>query len=271
MLFKQYTYRTLLIKPFGPKYHSRNFPGNPRGSKIPPIIPKGNTQPALPKIFPTYSNPKSCSEKPSLESKNNPFIGNQRQNLMDQNEAAKKSLKMAASHMEHHPQSQEHAGGLLHRYPASGTSLNIQPKLNQQHTRGYATYSGNERDKKDFSPEAIANNPLLNKGKKTITHREVHRCRCMLPDCDSKICKQVCDVLKDRKAVGHASHGKPPEGKTTVTVSQTDFQGKPKPQNVVFYDKAHDTIQTPEDPVMTQKINTDPHIQAAIKTHEDTK
>ena len=139
--------------------------------------------------------------------------------------------------------------------------------------RGYASYSVNDGEKTPIDSQALKNNPVIQTKKgKIIKHKEVHRQICDQPGCTGKFCIGLCGIPVKRKAIAHGTHGQPPStetGKTTVQVSQTDFNGQNKPQNFVFYDKAHDTNPTPEDIQGTQKINSDPSIQQTIKQYED--
>lgn len=150
--------------------------------------------------------------------------------------------------------------------PSISTSVSSPTSINEVPKRGYATRTVNRQDKKSPDPQAQYNNP-------PTPHPEIHRQRCDQPGCDGMHCLLLCGNFKDRKAVGHTTHGHPPKepGKTEVTISQNDLNGNPGPQQIIFYDDAHEVNPTPQHVNGTQKINNDPNIQQTIITYEDKK
>lgn len=153
------------------------------------------------------------------------------------------------------------------------SSHSFKPPLDN--VRYYAAYSVNKPNPLNTDPQALSNNPVVKTGSKMVQHNELHRTRCSYPGCNGLYCIGLClPPLVDRKAIAHGTHGKAPATETdkkTVEVSETDFDGKNKPQKMVFYKKPHDTTETPEDVQATKKINNEPNIQALIKHHEDKK
>ena len=161
-------------------------------------------------------------------------------------------------------------GVILRRGEGSVTRLTPKTSSTEQKiiTRG-ARRTVNEPDPNTTDSQALHNNPLI---QKSFMHDEIHRAEC---DADTKCkeqwCSNLCGSPKNREAIGHATHGQAPAhetDKTTVTASQTDFSGKNKKQNIVFYDNPHPVTNTPENPLGTSMINNDANIKNIIDKHE---
>jgi hypothetical protein len=140
--------------------------------------------------------------------------------------------------------------------------------------RSYATYSVNPPDSNTKDVQAVNNNPrMITKTGKVIHHKELVRKLCDQPGCIGSFCMGLCGKISSTpKSIAHVTHGQsdPTEtDKHTAPISKTDFNGKPKQQNGVFYDKPHDSTNDTQDEKATQRLNTDLEMQQAIKDHEN--
>jgi len=73
---------------------------------------------------------------------------------------------------------------------------------------------------------------------------------------------ELFDIYNDKIEFFNISH---------VTVSQTDFSGKNKKQNIVFYGNTHSVTNTPENPLGTSMINNDANIKNIIDMQDLTE
>jgi hypothetical protein len=159
----------------------------------------------------------------------------------------------------------------------SRTTLNIVNNKPVPHTdvRGYAVRTVNYPDPNNQDPLASKNNGLVKKGPYTFQHDEVHRVRCVRPDCQGKTCMGLCEPFYDRKATGNTTsnpqntvHG------NTIKIANTRYRGnsakKNQDQYAHMYNKAHDTPVTPEIPQGTHLINQPAASQAIINAEDVT-
>ena len=99
----------------------------------------------------------------------------------------------------------------------------------------YATYHVEDANAMKSSHEQAQVNPLLpKKNGETFQHPNFCRNKCNHIDCQHKLCPKLCDTLVTTEYIGHGTHdGSYPK---SVYVSETDLNGKDRPQYGKFYE-----------------------------------
>lgn len=142
------------------------------------------------------------------------------------------------------------------------------------HSRSYAQYSVNNADPPNPDPQAAKNNPVVQKGSFSFQHDDIHRIRCIRPECQGKACIGLCDAFKDRKAVGNTTTSKKPVTDTTQVDLGVEYKANAKKQNKdqygKMYKKNNETKATHEDKQGTQLINQPNNIKKIIDNEDQT-
>ena len=152
---------------------------------------------------------------------------------------------------------------LVRSFYYSGTRVYNQPYVHRPSLREMAVRTGNRGEQLSLikDPISLKNNPAL--GKKGLRHMETHVQKCQeQADCSQKTCSTLCGTPGERVATEHWTHGNPQTSAgPVVTVSSTDYNGNPKPQNAVVY-------YTPEVTDLTNFVNN-PAVKAAVEPYEN--
>jgi len=162
-------------------------------------------------------------------------------------------------------------GSLANNTPSTSTNLTSPPQ--EDPTQNYATYWGNDPDITNAVPKAIANNHRITHANGKIkAHAELARQKCDIAGCIGKFCAGLCgNPIGSPKSIAHVTHGQSTStevDKRTVPLSGTDFKGKHKIQNGVFYASPHETKGS-NNPDITKRINNNLSMQKIIINNED--
>ena len=91
----------------------------------------------------------------------------------------------------------------------------------------------------DSSHEQSQINPLIQVGlNKVIQHPSINKASCENPECETKPCsltKTDCGIIIKVEAIGHGTHADSSKVPNVEHLSNTDFNGQPRPQYGHFY------------------------------------
>lgn len=89
------------------------------------------------------------------------------------------------------------------------------------------------------SHEQSMQNPVIQvETNKVIQHPSINAAYCEKPGCKSKLCElnnADCGVITKAEAIGHGTHADSSKIKDSEYLSNTDFNGKPRPQYARIY------------------------------------
>ena len=99
---------------------------------------------------------------------------------------------------------------------------------------GYVTYRVDDAKPGITTYEQSQENPLLERNNgTTFQHPPIVRTTCGIPNCEHKLCKQLCETPIQHADVGHTTHGESYPG--TKFVSNVDCSGKQHAEYILPY------------------------------------